>query len=384
VAGPFESLLDRGPAHLLGQHGNEIVYGFLASADGTEAFRHKQLFALRGILGLPVHSVELSDDYIGCGLREPLCRQLDRRERHPFELVASLGAALFRICRPLHDRDLYHGAIGNGRIYISNEGLLFFRDCGVIPAALLHTGGNLRLNIAGMERVFGPHATVPPELLRGEPLSVKTDVFLIASVLYRLLRGHDPHEATSTLGRYKRIASGDFTPLHTDDELARWMTQSLSPSPTKRPSASESLASLQSLDKNTPFDSLFQERLMPLSETLPSFHCDAYSEPFLATEDDYSTQVHEWTSQLAAGKEQSRKAPPKQSWNSWLAILFLAAVTWVFIELGTAEMRSGSYDGRPGPTLQTQGSPVPRAIGKADKRRRADKGLRLPRRTIEP
>jgi hypothetical protein len=171
--------------------------------------------------------------------------------------------------------------------------------------------------------------------------------------------------------------------MHTGHGWVHWIHKSLSSSPAERPCAAESLATLESLNEIKTSGSLFKDRLLPLSETIISLHNEEFSEPFLATEDDSSRQVHQWTAQLSERRQSPRQAANKQSWNPWIAILFLAIVTWIFIELGTAEMRSGSYDGRPGPTLRTQNTPATQALGKPDKRRQADKGLRLPRRTIE-
>ena len=385
MAGPLETVFERGPAHVLGPHNEGIVYAFLASVEGTEAFRHKQLFSLRGVLNAPSKSIDLGPRYIGCLIPDLACRRLDQTSTHGTTLVISLGRAILRECHPLHEKTLFHGCISMERILLTEAGNLMIRDCGAIPAATMNMQEPISSTMPGLDTLFSTRETIPPEVLRGEDCSSHTDIFLIGALLYKLLVGRSPFSAPSTLARYHRISKGDYEPLGAEyGEFGEWVNQCLHPSPQARPTPQESRIILDSLDSPGSYHDLFDPEMVLISRILGSRKAPNASEPFLASPPEVNQALKLWDAQLLVRRSSETRKAPDRRWGTWIAVAFIAIVTWIFIEMITTEMRSQSYDGRPGPAPQElkRGDSPATIRHRVQKRRQLDRGKRIPRRDI--
>ncbi|MCA9683872.1 MAG: serine/threonine protein kinase [Myxococcales bacterium] len=72
----------------------------------------------------------------------------------------------------------------------------------LMPAALTRTGA-----------IMGTPAYMAPELIRGEPLDERSDIYALGVLLYELLAFRLPHEADSVPALVMRITEGEVVPL---------------------------------------------------------------------------------------------------------------------------------------------------------------------------
>ena len=382
----FETLLDRGPAHILGlTSAGEVAYGFLASAQGTETFAHKQLHALRGLLGLPMGGLDLGPDYIACAIEDPQCRPLSPTEGLSARCMASLGVALLELLEPLHKRQLFHGAIAGRRVYQSTDGQIFLADCGVVTAAANHHAGEIRLWTPGMTNLLRDCPVVLPELIRGEAFSPRSDVFLIGALLHRLLSGDGPFPAVTTLETYKRIAAGDHQRLDQDEhaEVAPFINAALATLASERPTPAEALELLRPAGAADMLGPLFSGSPRAFSGTLNALPPGTAQKPQVSERRPNTQNLKRIDAQLASMRTPQRDVRRSRRWGLWVAAAFLAAVTWLLLDLFSAELRTRTFDGRQGPALRSRTeAPGPITLRPKIQRRKPEKGQRLPRRDI--
>ena len=372
---------------MLGSDGDGLAYAFWVSETGTRVFAHKQLAGLQGLLNRATTPTDVGPHYLGCHFEDFTCRRLLDTHAHPTDVVAKFGAELLDACRPLHQNQLFHGCLSPGRIVLSDTLELIIRDCGIISAILLQPDQPFTIQTPGFERVFAPNSTIPPEVLRGGTCTSETDIFLIGSMLYRLLTAQDPFAAKTALGRYRRIADGDYVPLGAEvGELRSWIHNSLAPCPSNRPSPEESRTLFASLRQSSSLEPLFDPTTTDFSSTLSARKERVLGKPFLASDHERLTALASLEGNIQSRPNlQRRGRKTSGQWGSWLAVLCIAGLTWIFIELAHSEMRTRNYDGRPGPARQESRSARPPEVSYGSKkspRRRPEKGSRLPRRAI--
>ena len=107
----------------------------------------------------------------------------DGRTFHPHEVVA-IGLELARALSAVHDAGLVHGDVKAQNVMLADDGRVVLMDFG--------TGHDLAQapTVAG-----GTPLYLAPERLRGEPASVRTDIYAEGVVLFHLLTGAFPVEA---------------------------------------------------------------------------------------------------------------------------------------------------------------------------------------------
>lgn len=159
----------------------------------------------------------------------------------PQPLALALGCALLDALAPLHDRGDFHGALTPDRILGAPQGEgLVLAETGLASAAQDLWRTPIRTMTPGFLEFWTDPALVPPEIVRGEPLSPASDVFLTAALTWRWLTGRDAYRAQQVLGVYQRLGRGERPSLVTLDlglplPLARALDAALSEVPHQRP-----------------------------------------------------------------------------------------------------------------------------------------------------
>ena len=94
----------------------------------------------------------------------------------------------------VHNLGIFHGDIKPSNILFDSEGKALLSDFGMIKMA--------RARAAKAEHIlFGPPGYISPEQAEaGEPLDSRSDVYMLAVVLYECLTGQLPYQANSPLG----------------------------------------------------------------------------------------------------------------------------------------------------------------------------------------
>jgi tetratricopeptide (TPR) repeat protein len=117
-------------------------------------------------------------------------------------LIAVAGAVA-----TAHRRLIVHRDIKPSNVLVTDDGTPKLIDFG-IAHVLLHSG-EIREPTADIGRLFTPHYAAP-EQVRGEPVTVATDVFGLGALAYRVLAGCAPFaRATSALGYLLTVTQDD-------------------------------------------------------------------------------------------------------------------------------------------------------------------------------
>ena len=147
----------------------------------------------------------------------------DRLERHLDILSDVCQAVEFA-----HSRGILHRDIKTDNVMVGQFGEVYLVDWGV--ALRLEEGQ------AGRERLAGTPAYMAPEMVRGGPLTPRTDVYLLGACLHEVLTGAPPHaspDTPTTLARAAASEPGTY-PDDTPAELARICDRACHREPAQR------------------------------------------------------------------------------------------------------------------------------------------------------
>lgn len=137
----------------------------------------------------------------GVTLRERLkIRPLTERE------AAELLIPLLRAIQVFHDQGIMHRDLKPGNILLGSDGTPYVADFGL---ARRENPGELTVTQDG--KVVGTILYMSPEQARGEnkQLTTRTDIFAMGVILFELLTGQRPFDATSTRTVLYRIVTED-------------------------------------------------------------------------------------------------------------------------------------------------------------------------------
>ncbi|KFE63159.1 serine/threonine protein kinase [Hyalangium minutum] len=117
--------------------------------------------------------------------------------------------------------NLIHRDVSPDNILLSRQGAVKVVDFGIAKAA-----NQEHRTQTGM--IKGKLAYMPPEQLQGQPLDRRVDVYALGVVLYELLTGHKPFDATTDVSMMQAIIFEPFVPAsHRRPDLPRALSQIL-------------------------------------------------------------------------------------------------------------------------------------------------------------
>lgn len=110
-------------------------------------------------------------------------------KRFDWREVLSISRDIANGLRHAHDRGVIHRDLKPGNLLASNDGLFKITDFGIAKnfGANSNTGTN----------VLGTMDFMSPEQAKGDPVTVKSDLYSLGSVMYCLLSGRPPHRGNS-------------------------------------------------------------------------------------------------------------------------------------------------------------------------------------------
>ncbi len=116
--------------------------------------------------------------------------------------------------RYAHSRGLIHRDIKPENVMIGRFGEVLVADWGLA----LSFDGNLRM-VVSSKSIGGTPAYMAPELAAGEAdtQTIRTDVYLLGAVLYRILTGHAPHGGNTLLECIQAAAANEILPTRLTD-----------------------------------------------------------------------------------------------------------------------------------------------------------------------
>ncbi|MCB9676054.1 MAG: protein kinase [Alphaproteobacteria bacterium] len=122
------------------------------------------------------------------------------------DLLAWNLGILMAVCNALHyahDRGIVHRDVKPQNVMVGEFGEVYLVDWGI--AVPLKDDG--RIPAVGGGRIAGTPRYMAPEMVRAEPVTVATDIYLLGGVLHRILTGVPPHRGWSIREILDGIAS---------------------------------------------------------------------------------------------------------------------------------------------------------------------------------
>jgi eukaryotic-like serine/threonine-protein kinase len=153
---------------------------------------------------------------------------------------------LMQVCNAIHfahSRGVLHRDLKSDNVMIGAFGEVYVLDWG-LGVALADDGTGRLPVLAEVDSIAGTPAYMAPEMLegRGDVLSVRTDVYLLGSLLYEIVTGWPPHLAATTREIFYKIArSSPALPPSTPAELEGIVRRALARDPGARFGSAEEL-----------------------------------------------------------------------------------------------------------------------------------------------
>jgi len=168
-------------------------------------------------------------------LRDPVHPGWDSREPdRDARLVWHLGI-LAQLCNAIafaHSRGIVHRDMKPDNVMIGEFGEVYLIDWGVATSSGAEVRGN-----DGQPILIGTPAYMAPEMARGGPIDVQTDVYLLGAALHEVLTGRVKHDGSDLHAvTLQALASAPYRyGPEVPDELAELANQATSVDPGSRP-----------------------------------------------------------------------------------------------------------------------------------------------------
>ena len=210
------------------------IEGFVAEARKLARLRHPGIVAIHDICRSGAAFFFVSDWIAGTDLASRL-----RREPIPHEQTIRLVAEVARILAYAHGEGIIHRDIKPANILLDAHDNPLVTDFGIAATEqeLLQVP----------KRVPATLAYASPEQVSGQAIDSRTDLWSLGVVLYEMLAGRLPFDATTPGALQERIVSHEPPPLHTlnatiPNELESICLKCLAKNPADRFASAQELA----------------------------------------------------------------------------------------------------------------------------------------------
>jgi len=178
-----------------------FVQRFLREVEAVKTLKHPNIVAFYDsgeFQGWPYYVME----YVDGPSFEELLRQ---RRALPWEDVIDFGIQVCSALKHAHDHGIIHRDLKPTNLLLSREGLVKLLDFGV---ARLFSERHL----TAANAVVGTAEYLSPEQAAGKPVSRRSDLYSLGVVMYTLLTGRTPFQASSTLDMLQKHRFARFDP----------------------------------------------------------------------------------------------------------------------------------------------------------------------------
>jgi serine/threonine protein kinase len=146
---------------------------------------------------------------------------------------------LIQVCNAVHfahQRGILHRDLKPENVMVGQLGEVYVLDWGIAVSLLDDGSGRLPLARDAVH-VAGTPCYMAPELWAAAPdqLSVRTDVYLLGAILYRILAGKPPHEGDSLAALRASAEAEPRLPASAPEPLATLCARAMAPRPEARP-----------------------------------------------------------------------------------------------------------------------------------------------------
>jgi hypothetical protein len=207
--------------------GSAAAARLLSEARALAAVRHPNVVALFDVLTGSWGTALVLEVLPG----ETLASRLQRDGPVSAPIAISVAMQLTAALEAVHQAGLVHRDVKPGNVIIRPDGAVRLIDFGIARPA----GDRHGLTPAG--KVEGTLRSISPEQLAGGAVTPATDLFGLGTVLFELLEGRPPFDATDPerLTRLHRL--GRPPVILAPPSLAELLTRLLEPNPAARPSS---------------------------------------------------------------------------------------------------------------------------------------------------
>lgn len=153
---------------------------------------------------------------------------LDWHLRTLIQVANALGFA--------HSRGIVHRDVKPDNVMVGEFGEVYVLDWGIAVSLVDDGSGRLPLAVDALE-IAGTPAYMAPEMLGGEHgrLGVRTDVYLLGSVLFEIIDGRPPHDGGDLAAIIRQVLdSPRELPESTPEELVRIVRKAMAFEPSER------------------------------------------------------------------------------------------------------------------------------------------------------
>jgi eukaryotic-like serine/threonine-protein kinase len=181
-------------------------------------------------------------------------------------VAASIGADVAEALAEAHRQGIIHRDVKPSNILIDPEGRAHLGDFGIAHSLAPDIE---RLTLMGT--VVGTLAYIAPEQLAGGEVGPRTDLYGLGAVLFEMLTGHPPFDATSQLVLAEAQAAGPPAIPGVDPALAEITRACLAIAPADRPpDASQVAAILRAIPTMNPAEREADTRAIPVAVPPPA------------------------------------------------------------------------------------------------------------------
>jgi serine/threonine-protein kinase len=210
-----------------GTQNGEMVSRFRREALALAAFRHESIVTLYDLVerGSSLHMVM---EYVD----GPTLSQLLQGGPLPPEAVAVLGSRLASALEHAHSHRILHRDVKPSNVMVSSLGEVKLMDFGIAKDEEL-----VALTQEGI--AVGTPSYMSPEMVGGEPLDPRSDLFSLGVVLYECLSGEKPFTGKTAGEVFARIREGKPRRLsrlapHAPRALVKAVTRAMAREPDRR------------------------------------------------------------------------------------------------------------------------------------------------------
>ncbi len=190
----------------------KILSAQLAQEPGFVARFHREIEALRKLQHPHIVQFYEAGEHQGCHYYameyidgEPLDEVLRKRGRLPWEEVLDLALQLCPALKHAHDHGVIHRDIKLSNLILSPNGTVKLTDFGVAKVF-----ATTRLTVTNA--VVGTAEYLSPEQAAGKPVTLRSDLYSLGVVLYTLLTGRTPFQASSMMDMLHKHQFARFDP----------------------------------------------------------------------------------------------------------------------------------------------------------------------------
>jgi serine/threonine protein kinase len=233
---------------------------FLQEAKAIARLKHPNILEVYDYDASDAQTSYIVSEYIdGVTLRQ----YLEHQKIEHSEIVALIACPLFEALAHAHENQIIHRDIKPENLMIRSNGSPVLMDFGIAHLVDAET-------LTATGAVIGSPAHMAPEVVNGETLSFKSDLFSMGTVLYWMICGVLPFVANHPAALFRKILECNYEPIsfikpQTLKSLSRLVERCLKRDPAERPDSAAKIAiELKNLlyelglnDSPTELDSLY-------------------------------------------------------------------------------------------------------------------------------